>query len=110
MRIGDLIEDNQRPPASVFCQIFPLGFRQRFCFKKSALMHRVRPEQTIEIARRDAFDSRLKRADRFNQPVLGVFGEQKAVGAAGRVFQCRLHGMQTEKPERTVVVIPCARI
>jgi hypothetical protein len=42
--------------------------------------------------------------------VLGVFGEQKAVGAAGRVFQCRLHGMQTEKPERTVVVIPCARI
>jgi hypothetical protein len=74
------------------------------------LVHRVRPEQPIEVARRDAFDSRLKRADRFNEPTLGVFGEQKAVGAAGGIFQRCLHGMQTEEPERTVIVILCDRI
>jgi hypothetical protein len=110
MRISDLIENDQGAPASVLRQIFPLGFRQRLGFEKCALVHSFRPEQTIEIARRDAFDGWLKWADRFDKPALSVFGEQKAVSAAGGIFQRRLHGVQTEKPERTVLVIPCDRI
>jgi hypothetical protein len=73
-------------------------------------VHRFRSEQTIEVARRDALDGWLKWADRFYEPALGVFGEQKAVGAAGGIFQRRLHGVQTEKPERTVLVILRDRI
>jgi hypothetical protein len=110
MRISDLIENDQGAPASVLRQIFPLGFWQGFCFEKCALVHRFRSEQTIEVAWRDAFDRWLKWADRFNEPTLGVLREQKTVGAAGRIFQRRLHGMQTEKPERTVIVILCDRI
>jgi hypothetical protein len=93
MRIGDLIENDQGAPASVLRQIFPLGFRQRLGFEECALVHRFRSEQTIEIARRDAFDGWLKWTDRFNEPTLGVLGEQKTVGAAGGIFQRRLYGM-----------------
>jgi hypothetical protein len=65
-------------------------------------MHRVGTEQAIEIARCYAFDRGLDGADGLDQPAFGIFSEKQAVGAAGRILECRLDRMQAEQPKRTV--------
>ena len=47
-------------------------------------------------------DRVAKRAHRFDQAALGVFGQNEALDGSGWISQCRLNGVKAKEPQRSL--------
>ena len=95
VRIGDLIEHDERPCLGALGEFLNVGLFERLGFEHDALVHGVLAEQAVEIARGDALGCQLSRGDGFGEAVFGVLGHQQPQHLAGVVAQCGFHCVNT---------------
>ena len=105
MRVGHLIEHDQRPAIGGARQLVPIRLRQRLGFECHALMHRVGTEKAVQVAWGHAVDFRGYGADGLDQPAFGIFRQHEAMNAPLRVLQRRFDGVQAEEYERPFGVL-----
>ena len=93
MRVGHLIEYQQRAASGILGQCGELRLGQLFGLEHRALMHGISAQDAVEIARRRLFNFVGDRTQRLDKAAFGILGQYEAIDLAGRVAQRRFDGV-----------------
>ena len=93
VRVGHLIEDDQRPGLGARRQGRGVWLVEGLGFEQHALVHGVLAQHAVEIARGNALGRHLTRRQRLGEAVLGVLRHQQALDIALAVAQRGFDGV-----------------